>query len=70
MKRITLSVPDMKCGGCVSAVQSALAALDGVKSVEVSLESKQAVVELAKERPADALIQAVARAGYRATLAG
>ena len=69
MKRITLSVPDMKCGGCVSAVQAALAALDGVQSVEVSLESKQAVVDLAEERPADALIQAVVKAGYRATLA-
>ena len=41
----------MMCAHCQEHVRKALAAVDGVQSVEVSLEDKQAVVVLNKEVP-------------------
>lgn len=38
-------IEGMKCGHCVGHVKSALDGLDGVSSVEVSLEGKYAIVE-------------------------
>jgi copper chaperone CopZ len=40
----TIRVEGMTCGGCAAAVRQALANRDGVKSVEVSFEKKQALV--------------------------
>lgn len=66
MKRVTLSVQDMKCDGCAKAVQSALLALDGVHEAEVSLAQKQAHVEAADSVRLEELVSAVRRAGYKA----
>jgi len=63
----TFNVEKMMCGGCVSAVEKALQALDGVERVEVDLEAKQAKVEGAVD--ADAVIAALIAAGYPATVA-
>ncbi len=67
MKNVTFSVPDMKCGGCASAVRSALSKLDSVKRADVSLESKTVAVELEDSGSVEALIEAIAAAGYRAS---
>ena len=56
------------CMHCVSHVQKALEAVDGVSAVEVSLEKKQAVVTLAHEVADQALVDAVKAAGYEATV--
>ena len=36
--QVTLNITGMKCGGCVSAVEDALKAVDAVESVNVSLD--------------------------------
>lgn len=41
----TIAIDGMHCQHCVAAVKEALAAVDGVTSVAVSLENKNAVVE-------------------------
>jgi copper chaperone len=68
MTTIQLSVTGMTCGGCVNSVKKVLAALPGVKNVEVTLEPGQANVEFdpTKISPA-ALVQAVIDAGYGVT---
>lgn len=62
---IELTVKDMRCGGCVSAVTKALKAVDPQASVEVDLASKRVRVET--RQPVDALTQALHQAGYPAT---
>lgn len=41
----TISIEGMHCMHCVGSVTEALKAVEGVTSVEVSLEAKNAVVE-------------------------
>lgn len=45
MAQIQLDVKGMTCGHCKMAVTNALEELDGVKSVEVSVEEGKASVE-------------------------
>ena len=40
-----IKVEGMSCGHCVMRVKKAIEGVQGVKKVDVSLESKQAVVE-------------------------
>jgi copper chaperone CopZ len=44
MTEITYSVPDMSCAHCKHAVETAIAALAGVESVDVDLETKVVTV--------------------------
>ena len=43
-KNAAISIDGMSCEHCVKAVKKALGALNGVKSVDVSLEEKKAQV--------------------------
>ena len=60
----TILVDGMMCRHCVKHVKDALEKVDGVKSAEVSLENKTAVVELEREVDSDILLAAVTEAGY------
>jgi copper chaperone len=40
MSRLTLRVPDMSCGHCVSSISTALEEVPGVGDVQVDLERK------------------------------
>lgn len=62
---IILNVSNMKCGGCVSSVEQALLAVEGVESAVVSLEDNNAIVT-GVVAP-DALIKATTDAGFPAT---
>ena len=65
MNEIVLAVTGMSCGGCVNSVQKLLAALPGVKNVEVSLTPGQArVVYDAAQVDRAALVQAIVDAGF------
>ncbi|MEG1798527.1 MAG: cation transporter, partial [Clostridium sp.] len=44
-----ISIEGMSCGHCVNHVKEALSELPGVTSVDVSLESKSAVLESSSE---------------------
>jgi copper chaperone len=64
MNETVLSVPDMSCGHCVATVQGALERVDGVESVEVSLDTKAARVFHHGEIDTYALEEAVQAVGF------
>lgn len=64
-----IQIEGMTCGGCAASVRQALAKREGVNSVEVSLEEKQAVViyDPAKVTP-EHLADAINQTGFKAKL--
>ena len=60
----TVYINGMMCSHCTAHVQTALGALDGVESVEVSLEDKKAVLTLNKNVDDAVIKNAVREAGY------
>lgn len=59
-----ISIEGMMCNHCTGTVQKALEAVEGVKAVTMSLEQKNATVELASDVSDEVLIRAVTDAGY------
>ncbi len=68
MNKITLSIAGMSCQGCANTVTAALAAVEGVRRADVSLEQKQARLVLEDAGSVDDLVSAVQEAGYEASL--
>lgn len=66
MKKI-LSITGMSCQHCVRHVTTALSELEGVTNVQVSLENKEAVLDVAETVSLDALKDAVKEVGYTVT---
>ena len=67
-REVTFSVPDMSCPMCPITVRKALAGVDGVVEAEASLDDKQARVVFDPAKTSiDALVAAVAEAGFTAT---
>jgi len=66
---VTLAVPDMNCAVCPITVKKALLKAEGVKAVQVDLDSRKATVNFdnAKTNVA-ALIHATTEAGYPSSL--
>ncbi len=60
----TISIEGMSCDHCRMHVEKALAAVDGVSKVQVSLADKKADVTLSKDVADKALMDAVTEAGY------
>ena len=60
----TVYVDGMMCMHCVVHVKKALEGIEGVKSVEVSLENKNAVVQSEKEIAPSVFEKAIVDAGY------
>ncbi|MGZ4994974.1 MAG: heavy metal translocating P-type ATPase [Methylobacter sp.] len=63
---VRLSILGMRCAGCVSAVEGALAAVDGVSSVSVNFADHSAVVK--GDTDPELLKQAVKSAGFDAAV--
>jgi copper chaperone len=60
-----INVDGMSCDHCKMAVTKAVSALEGVSSVEVSLENKTVSVDYEESRLAtDAIKQAIEAQGY------
>ena len=59
-----ISIEGMMCNHCTGTVQKALEAVEGVKTVTMSLEQKNATVELASDVSDEVLTKAVVDAGY------
>ena len=59
-----ISIEGMMCNHCTGTVQKALEAVEGVKAVTMSLEQKNAAVELASDVSDEVLTRAVTDAGY------
>lgn len=64
MTTTVLHIEGMSCQNCVRHVTEALAAVDGVQSVTVSLEQKTATVTSAEPLSVSAAAVAVEDAGY------
>ena len=64
---LRLTITGMTCASCAGRVERALAKVPGVAAVAVNLASEQALITGPSH--ADALIAAVEKAGYGATLA-
>ena len=62
----TLRIDDMTCASCVARVEKALLKVPGVTAVAVNLATEQATVERLATVPVQALVDAVAKAGYAA----
>ena len=45
MSKETLTIPNISCGHCVSAIESELAEMEGVSSVKADAESKTVTVQ-------------------------
>lgn len=68
MPQTELSVPDMSCGHCKTAVETALTVLPGVGEVSVDLAARRIVVS--GTTAPKALCDALDAAGYPATVLG
>ena len=62
-KTVTLSVPGMTCSACPITVKAALKRVDGVSSVQVRYEERDATVTFDDEKT-----EATTNAGYPSTL--
>lgn len=70
MTKIVLSIEGMHCDHCVMRVQKALAAVPGVQRAAVTLQPGQARVDYDEQAAtAQAMTDAVAKAGYSASVA-
>ena len=60
----TLNVKGMMCANCQKHVHDALLAMDGVFTVDVSLEKGTAKVTASREIPMDEFKSVISEAGY------
>lgn len=60
----TLNVKGMMCANCQKHVHDALLAMDGVSTVDVSLEKGTAQVTASREIPMDEFKSVISEAGY------
>ena len=60
----TMIIEGMMYAHCTGRVEKALAAVDGVSAVEMSLEGKSATLTLSKDVDSQVLTDAVTQAGY------
>jgi copper chaperone len=71
MTKVLFTIQGMTCNHCVMRVQKALASVPGVERAVVTLQPGQARVEYDEAAAtAQALTDAVAQAGYSASVAG
>ena len=63
---LRLSILGMRCAGCVNAIESALAAVEGVTSVSVNFADHTATIN--GEADPEALKQAAKEAGFDAAV--
>ena len=64
MTETLLDVKDMHCGACVRRIDAALTQVTGVRTVAVALAEGRVRVRHAAEVAPDALVEALAEAGY------
>ncbi len=64
---ITLTVPDMSCGHCAGVITKALRALDPAAVIDFDMHNH--LVQVSTEQTGASVVQAMAAAGYPATVA-
>jgi copper chaperone len=65
MTERVLEVPEVTCHHCVSAIEGAVGALDGVRTVKVDLDRKDVTVDYDEaELELDRIVAAIQEEGY------
>lgn len=68
MQTVTLNIEGMTCGGCAKSIARILENAGGVSKAEVSLESRNAVIEFdAAQTNVETLIEAIEEGGFDAS---
>jgi mercuric ion binding protein len=66
---VTLSVPGMRCAACPITIKKALNKVDGVETIEVNFEKREALVTFDDAKTTvEALVEATKNAGYPSTV--
>lgn len=65
---VHISIGGMKCSGCAKSVKNALNELNGIKSVEISVEKGFADIELTEDNSLtpEEIVETIKDAGYDA----
>lgn len=65
MTELKLKIEGMSCPHCKKALETAIAQLDGVNSVQVDLESNAATIQVDDEKLKDKIRDTIIDAGYK-----
>ncbi len=66
---VQLAIRGMHCGGCVEAITAEAREVDGVESIDVSLERQAATLRVRDEATAAEVVRAIGALGYQVTRA-
>lgn len=65
MTQITLSVPDISCGHCKSAIEGAVGPLEGVDAAVVAIDDRNVAIDYdGTEATLGAIVAAIDEQGY------
>ncbi|MBE0699892.1 MAG: heavy-metal-associated domain-containing protein [Anaerolineaceae bacterium] len=64
MQTVTYSIPNISCGHCVHTIKTEVSDLEGVKSVEASPETKQAVISFEAPTTEDQIVSLLKEINY------
>lgn len=64
MSASTVTIQNLKCGGCANTITSKLEELEGVSNVKVDVDTAQVSFELSKEDDMKQVIERLAQIGY------
>ncbi|EDP74994.1 copper ion binding protein [Hydrogenivirga sp. 128-5-R1-1] len=65
MREVEVKVQGMTCQHCVRTVHNAVASLEGVSRVDVSLESGTVRIQMEKDIPLEDIKKSIEEWGYR-----
>ncbi len=69
MKEVTIAIEGMSCNHCTASVKKAVMALDGVKSADVSLQNKNAVIKYDESKiNAQKIVKCINELDFKATI--
>ena len=68
MATVTLVVKGMSCMGCIKSVKGVLEGIDGVKRVDVDLDSGKTIVEYDTQIEVNVFKEAIDDAGFEVVL--
>ena len=64
-----LTVPGMRCAGCIAKIERGLGGLEGVETARVNLSAKKVTIRHQHNLSEADLVEAIARIGFEAQLA-
>lgn len=68
MKEIKIHIEGMKCEGCVNRVKNVVSSLKDVSTYDVSLENKELVVTVKKDKVVPEILSKIDALGFTASV--